>query len=809
MGRVVLHLHCAQPERRNPWTGWIDAEPSASPDRNWHERVLRESYHPNAYARLRDDAGQLERITNNYEHVSFDVAPTLMEWLERRHPRTYARILDADWRSQVRLGHGNAMAQSYHHVVLPLATPRDRRTEIRWGLADFRHRFRRDPAGMWLPAAAIDQDTADVLIEERVGLIVLAAHQAWQVRHQGGQWQQVGDQLDPSRPYRLAHSDGSGRFVAVFFAHPGLTRALAFDPSATASAEWLVDHLAAASTVGFASAAVEGETFGHHRPGAEQTLAAALHHPRAESDLTVTNFAAVLAAGAPVDEVRLPEGRGSSWSCPHQLGLWLGECGCGLPPGADGSWRAQLRQALDLVRNASHEALQQLGGTLLRDPWAARDASIGLRLGTVSAQDYFEQHCGRLPGDAERVQIRSLLEAERHTLAMYASEGLSVDDVGAEEVTFALRAADRVLGLLERLDVAVPREEVLTLLAQARSRHTSVGSAADVWRRHVQTAEVTPARVAAQAVMLGLVQEMGSHERVLGHDVELSQQWRDRRGRQALAGARVRVRAPRTGLQDDLAAVVLYLGGLDGHGKVGPWPGTGPFSSASRRLLDAFPRAGLPELIRDVEGLVEGELVGIDTLLPAARQEFTQMVAAELATRFRSAYSGFYGENQRLVDQLGASSPALPRDLRAAAELTLSNRLTRLVTTAAAIDGRDGARRQTRLLDEAVAEAGRAAGQGWQLDLSDVVSVVADATRDAAETLSAQPSAATLATLQRWLDLAEHLDLHVDPARAQEYVWESLVRARAGRMGPDQVDAIADAAVRLRFAPSAVAPLRR
>ena len=65
----------------------------------------------------------------------------------------------------------------YHHAILPLASRRDKVTEVRWGIADFRRRFGREPTGMWLPETAVDPETLDVLAAEGIRFTVVAPHQ--------------------------------------------------------------------------------------------------------------------------------------------------------------------------------------------------------------------------------------------------------------------------------------------------------------------------------------------------------------------------------------------------------------------------------------------------------------------------------------------------------------------------------------------------------------------------------------------------------------------------------------------------------
>ncbi|HET8713971.1 MAG TPA: hypothetical protein VFM23_09865, partial [Gemmatimonadales bacterium] len=153
-GQVVIHGHFYQPPRENPWTGLVDAEASAAPDHDWNARITRETYEP---------------LIPLYPQLSFDFGPTLLDWMEREVPRVYRAVLRSD--------HGNALATPYHHIILPLASRRDKETEVRWGIDDFKRRFGRVATGFWLPETAVDLETLEVLAAEGIQFTVLAPHQ--------------------------------------------------------------------------------------------------------------------------------------------------------------------------------------------------------------------------------------------------------------------------------------------------------------------------------------------------------------------------------------------------------------------------------------------------------------------------------------------------------------------------------------------------------------------------------------------------------------------------------------------------------
>ncbi len=483
--RLTVHGHFYQPPRENPWTGELDEQPSAAPAHDWNQRVHEECYRPNAFAPIPGDEEGTKKTVNNFERVSFNVGPTLLQWMESADPETYARIVEADKASRERLGHGNAIAQSYHHTILPLSPSQDVRTEVRWGIADFRHRFGREPEGMWLPETAANDDTLAILIEEGIGFTILAPKQA-------SRWRQIGDPtwtqnaeepVDTRLPYRYFHRDGSGRSLALFFYDGEIARKIAFE-RAGSSSQGFIDLFEARSTgTGLVHAATDGETYGHHHEFSELGLAYALFVEAPERGFEVTNYAAFLEQTEIEHEASIWRGEGTAWSCAHGVGRWVRDCGCstGGEEGWNQRWRGPLRASLDLVKHAADEVFERIGGQLLNDPWKARDEYIGVILGAEDLDELAERHAaGPIDGPAVE-QIGRLLELQRNAMSMYTSCGWFFNDVGGIETVQVLRYAGRTIDIIEELGQPMPDQAFLATLEQAVSNELEKGTAADIY----------------------------------------------------------------------------------------------------------------------------------------------------------------------------------------------------------------------------------------------------------------------------------------------------------------------------------------
>lgn len=494
MPALIIHGHFYQPPRENPWTGVVEAQPGAAPFHDWNERVHSECYGPNSAVAIIESATGSERVVNNYANLSFNFGPTLLSWLERNHPETYDRIIDADRLSATQHGgHGNAIAQAYGHAILPLCNERDRLTQIRWGTADFRRRFGRDPEALWLPETACNDQVLGALIDEGLRFVILAPHQAARVRAIGfSEWRPVDEtSIDNSAAYRYSHRDGSGRSIAVFFYDGPLSRAIAFENLLKSSREF-VDRFASPGARDLINIATDGETYGHHFKFGDICLAHALEVEAPARGFRITNYGEYLDEHPPVFDVEInngPQGEGTAWSCLHGVGRWIRDCGChtGGQPGWNQHWRTPLRQALNFLRDENAAHFEATRGTLFLDPWQARDDSIALILDPNHVREQFlHNHAGRWLSMDELWRALIHLELQRMLLLMYTSCGWFFNDISGIETVQILRYAGRAMDLMSQLGLPSTRERFLEILAEAKSNRPEIGNGADIFRQFVE-----------------------------------------------------------------------------------------------------------------------------------------------------------------------------------------------------------------------------------------------------------------------------------------------------------------------------------
>lgn len=516
---LVLHGHFYQPPRENPWLDEVETEQSAAPFHDWNQRIERECYRAVVAARVPGAGGRIARIVNTLEHISFNFGATLMEWLEREAPDTYAMILAADRVSRERLGHGNAIAQPYHHAILPLATRRDKTTEVRWGIADFRRCYGRDPEGMWLPETAMDDESLDVLAAEGIQFTIVAPHQVEKPPPGGrpGRYRTRNGREITLCIYDgdISHGIAFGGYLhdADAWVEAMLARAAgvppegdtstAGDPEADASDTGIDPETSGAPVPASAheaivllSAATDGETYGHHHQFGEMALARALSELR-RLGLRVENFASFLARMPATDAVNIVEP--TSWSCAHGVERWRSNCGCRMDGARYPSqaWRGPLRTGLNALADGLHQTFEREGAALFHDPWAARE-SYGTLVHAPEGEcleRFLKEHVKATTSE-EVVRARELLEMERDSLRMFTSCAWFFDDIGGLEPRQVLRYAARAIGLAGS-EGAMLERALLDELAKARSNENVIGTGRDVYLTHARQRVPADARVAA------------------------------------------------------------------------------------------------------------------------------------------------------------------------------------------------------------------------------------------------------------------------------------------------------------------------
>ena len=824
MPYLTLHGHFYQPPRENPWTEEIDREPSAEPFHDWNERINEECYRANAFARVLGNDGRVVDILNNYAYLSFNFGPTLLSWLRANAPDVYDRIRLGDAAGRARLGHGNAIAQVYNHMILPLANARDRITQVRWGLADFRFHFGREAEAIWLAETAVDYETLDVLAEAGMRFVILSPSQAARARPLDSfdhrDWRDVSDgSVDPSRAY-LCHLP-SGRNIAVFFYDGPLARDVSYGDLLGNTQQFVARLTDAVDPHHYhpqlINLATDGETFGHHKKFGERTLIYAFTHEAPARGFTITNYGAYLDLAPPQWEVEIKPN--TAWSCAHGLGRWSRDCGCR----ADGPmdwhqrWRAPLRVALDHLRDALAEIYAREAPPLLGDPWEARNAyGEVLPNRTPERLDAFlAERAGRQPTADERERALTLLEMQRHAMLMYTSCGWFFTEISGLEATQVLKYAARAIDLAARFGADRLTERLLADLEQAESNVPEYRNGAEVYRRLVLPAAIGPERVAASYAINALVKAFPVRHRRHAYLLEQTESHSRQQGDYRIICGHVRLTSDFTGHKSGWTFAAFHLGGYNFAASVMPCNNPDACMEVCGQLRQHTRDAtGMPEFMSALKVAVSPTVYGLGDLPPSDRRRVLKHLEDEILAGVVRSYAQIYNEHMGTIAALREAHMPVPPELRAAAEYTLSHRLGK--AAAELVRNPDAANEAE--MREVIALAQR---DGLRLERGETTRILEQAVVDRVQALvktpdqKAQPGPCE--QLVALIEAAHRLGFNVCPARAQEMLLEYLraratlivqIQARAGDLpSPQYQDFIAAAlklAEQLDLSPQAV-----
>jgi alpha-amylase/alpha-mannosidase (GH57 family) len=685
---VCIHGHFYQPPRENPWLETVETQDTAAPYHDWNERICAECYATNGAARIVNNKNLITRIVNNYARISFNIGPTLLNWLLENAPRTYRMALDGERRSRKMFhGHSSAMAQVYNHIILPLASTRDRITQIRWGIADYRHHYGAMPEGMWLAETAADSESLELLANEGIKFTVLAPHQCKRTRllNDGAEWVNTPNaSVDPTHPYLMRFPSGAS--IAVFFYDGPASRAIAFEGLLNSG-----ENFAARLKAGFRDnqqpqlvhVATDGESYGHHHRHGEMALAYALRLLEDDKNVKLTNYGSFLEMFPPEFECEIVEN--TSWSCAHGVERWRSDCGCnGGHQGWNQSWRKPLRAALDELRDALVPLTEAEGSLLFKDVWEARDGYIEAVLdhSPQTVERFFRKHQLRALTVPERVRALELMEMQRYTQLMYTSCGWFFDDIAGIETVQIIAYAARVLQLaLEVFGARATELEpaFLKRLADARSNDPKAANGAAIYREQVLAKQLGLEQVAAHYAISSIFSSFAEETDLFCYRV-----WRNSfdvftSGRGRLALGRAKIVAAITGRQESFSFAVLHFGDQNITAAVKAYePGDeAEFEAFSKQAADYVLRADFPEVIRLLDRFYGHVDYSLTSLFTDEQRRIIQLILNATLWNIENSLTTIYEDHASLLHYLSQAGLPKPPALTLAAGFAVNAGLRR------------------------------------------------------------------------------------------------------------------------------------
>ena len=680
---ICIHGHFYQPPRENPWLEEVEKQESAHPFHDWNERISYECYRPNSEARLLDSQGSLREVINNYEHLSFNFGPTLLSWMEKHDSVAYEAILDADAKSRIqRSGHGNAIAQAYNHLIMPLATTRDKITQVVWGIRDFKKRFKRDPEGMWLPETAIDLETLEIMVDQGILFTILSPQQAGRFRERPTDyWHTVNAvPIDPSRPYMCSLPNGSK--ITIFFYDGPISQAIAFEGLLN-NGSTFKDRLVRAFSdervwPQLVNIATDGESYGHHHRFGEMALAFAIEQLLHEPGLKLTNYGEFLASFDTTAQVEIVER--SSWSCAHGVGRWMRDCGCSTSqkPGWNQAWRAPLRRSLDLIRDRIDRYFEDRGAELFNNPWVAREDYIDLLLEDRSGTALFlKNHSNHEFNINESVEALSLLEMQRNRMLMYTSCGWFFDDITGIETLQILAYAARALQLAGPYDPGLINE-FLSGLFPAVSNTQSHIHGDELYRDKVSPMIIDLSQVAAHVAISTLFDTPRVSEKVYVYNVRLIDFTREEFGDRILLIGQSRIQSTVTLREERVVFTVLYFGAVDLRCSVQTYSGGQlVYEDLKKDLANCFKKDSSTELIRKLDKYFPHKYFAFKDLFVEQRTRLLEAVTKKMFQEQAAVLGTFYKKNEDFARLIVSHGARLPDTFRAAARFVLNRRFLR------------------------------------------------------------------------------------------------------------------------------------
>lgn len=686
---LTIHGHFYQPPRENPWLEAIELQDSALPFHDWNERICKECYNPNSVSRIVDNRNRILDIVNNYEFMSFNFGPTLLSWMEEFAPLTYERIIKADIDSITKhSGHGNALAQVYNHMIMPLANEHDKDTQVKWGIKDFEYRFGRKPEGIWLAETAVDDATLKVLVDNGIKFTILSPYQALKMKKNTDKnWQDVSwGNIDPARSYKYTLKCDPSKSIDLFFYDGAISRSVAFDELLKDGNKFIKRLKEGVSEVRdypqLVNIATDGESYGHHTKFGDMALSYVLKIKAEDEGFKITNYAEYLEKYRSDYEVDIKQA--SSWSCFHGVGRWCEDCGCstGGHPGWNQKWRRPLRDALDYLRDHLAKIFEQEGPKYFNDdPWNVRNKYIIVILdrSSTTIKKFQKENFKPDLSEEDKVKGMELLEIQRQAMLMYTSCGWFFSEISGIETVQIMKYAARAMQLTSRFSNENFEEKFLEILSNAKSNIPEFGTGKDIFERFVKPSVVSAKEIACLWAISSLYQDFEDEEDVYCYTVKRNFYQKVQKGTSTLLIGNIEIYSKVTLQKANLIFALMQYSGGDFHCAIKEYSSIDEFNELKSSLIKTFMLNPLTEIIRALDEKFGKEYFTLKDIFIEERKKILQILLKDQLEKFANTYKEMYDQGKGSIYHMQNLGLEIPNEFKISAGYALSHRYNDLL----------------------------------------------------------------------------------------------------------------------------------
>ena len=686
---LTIHGHFYQPPRENPWLEAIEFQESALPFHDWNERINKECYNPNSFSKIVDNRNRILDVVNNYEYMSFNFGPTLLSWMDKHAPHTYERIIKADIESRAEHnGHGNAMAQVYNHIIMPLANEHDKETQIKWGIYDFEYRFGRKPEGIWLAETAVDDETLRLCEENGIKFVVLSPYQALKIREENYKdWQDVSwGNIDPARSYRYNIKSAEGKFIDLFFYDGAISRSVAFDELLKDGNKFIKRLKEGVSNLRnypqLVNIATDGESYGHHTKFGDMALAYVVKIKAEEEGFKITNYAEYLSKYRSNWEVDIKQA--SSWSCFHGVGRWKEDCGCstGGHPGWNQKWRKPLRDALDYLRDEFVEIFETEGAKYFDNVWDVRNAYIEVILdrSRVTLNKFQNEFFHAGLSDEDKVRAMELLEIQRQCMLMYTSCGWFFSEISGIETVQIMKYAARAMQLAGKFSSKNFEERFLEILSEAKSNIQEFGTGRDIFERFVKPSIVSLKQIAALWAISSICRDFEDEENLYCYTITKKDYKKSTKDNSTFVTGNISITSNITQQKTDYMFALVHYSGGDFHCAIKRY--SEDFPQLKQKLEEIFETTSITEIIRALDENFGKEYFTLKDIFIEERRHILEQLLKEKMEHFSQMYQDIYNQGKSSIYQMKKLGVEIPEEFKIATKYALSKKFNDLVIKA-------------------------------------------------------------------------------------------------------------------------------